>query len=149
LGGFEGLWRCDGQRGVEVGQRRGDLRVILGVDRVDVGVVGDAFQHDMRHGFIVETAAQTLVRIAQGVIVERRGHQSLLGQRDRHARGVAGDPAPPPFFPDEGGGARATGRIEHQIAGICGHQKAAFYNCRSSLDDIHLVWASGHIRPDV
>jgi hypothetical protein len=152
LNGLQGLRRGGGQCGVEVLQRRRDLRVVLVVDRVDVGVVCDGFERDMRHGFIVEAAAETLMRIAERVIVEAGGHQPLLGQRDRHARGVAGDPAPPPFLGDEGGGAGAAGRIEHQIAGIGGHQHAAFNNLHGRLDDIHLFFreaAGTHIRPNV
>ena len=63
--------------------------------------------------------------MGQFVIVEDGGHQPLLGQRERHARGVAGDPAPSPLLGHEGRGAAAAGGIEDQIAGIGGHQEAA------------------------
>ena len=79
----------------------------------------------MRHGLVDEAAAQAFLRIRQFVVVVAGGHQPLLGQRHRHARGVAGDPAPAPFLGDVGGGAGTAGRVQHQVAGVGGHEEAA------------------------
>ena len=92
---------------------------------LDVRVVGDGFERDVGHGLVDEAAANALARMCQLVVVEDGGHQSLLGQRQRHAGGVAGDPAPAPLLGDEGGGAAAAGGVEDQIAGVGGHEDAS------------------------
>ena len=52
-------------------------------------------------------------------------HDARPRQRERHTGGVDGDPAPAPLLGDIGGGAGAAGRVQHQIAGIGGHEDAA------------------------
>ena len=71
-----------------------------------------------------------------GEQVERiaRAHDASTGERQGDARGVDSDPAAAPLFSDGGGGAGTAGRVEHEVAGICGHQDAA-------LDDI-LRWSA-------
>ena len=54
----------------------------------------------------------------------------------RDAGGVDGDPAPAPLLGDVGRGAGAAGWVEHKVAGIGGHQDAAF-------DDVNkFVWTT-------
>lgn len=115
-------------------------------DRVDLGIVGDALQRDVRHALVDEALAQAAMRgrgrgdlsrhlgllaLAFGAVSQQipgiaRAHDPRAGERQRDARGVHGDPAPPPLLGDIGGGARPTGGIEHEVARIGGHQDAAF-----------------------
>ena len=120
-------------------------------DHVDLGVVGDGLQRDVRHALIDETVAD----VAVGRLGTRRGagdfrflqltfagigqqveritcaHDAGTGQRQRDARGVDGDPATAPLFGDGGGGAGTTGRVEDEVAGVGSHQDAAFNGRRS------------------
>ena len=119
------------------------------VNLVDLGVVGDRLQGDVRHGLVDEAALQPLMRIAQGMIIEAGGHQPLLGQCDGDARGVAGDPPAPPFFGHECSGARSTGRVEYEVARIGGHQETALNHCGRRLDDVHFIRATSYVGPNV
>src|SRR3546814_2709073 len=92
-------------------------------DVVDVRVVGDGLQGDVRHGLVDEAATQAFVRVLELKVVVTGGHQPLLGQGDGHARGVSGDPAATPFLGDVGGGAGAAGGIEYKVAVICGRSE--------------------------
>ena len=158
--------RVRGDRGeiaVERGERRGQDRFVAGEDRIERGVAGDALERDVRHGAAVEgeplavrpaVAVGSLdpgsVRVArhvlgaqfaQPVVVEARGQQPMLGQRQRHPAGVDGDPAPPPLLGDERRRAAPAGRIEHQVAGVGRHQQTALHDQRMGLDDVLLLRA--------
>ena len=50
-----------------------------------------------------------------------------------------GDPAPAPLLGDIGGGAAAAGGVEHQVAGVGGHQEAALDDSVIRLNDVDLV----------
>ena len=130
-GGKSGIQRCQGAF---------QARMEALVNGVDLGIVGNAFECDVGHGFVDKTAAQPFVRIAQGEVVKAGGHQPLFGQRNGDARGVAGNPAAAPFFGDVGGGSAAAGGVEYQVAGVGGHQNAAFDNAGIGLHDINFLF---------
>ena len=67
-----------------------------------------------------------LGRVGQQVVGIFRSHQARASQGQGDAAGVAGDPAPAPLLGDIGGRAAAACRVEHQIAGVGGHQETAF-----------------------
>ena len=82
-----------------------------------------------------------LAGIGQQVIRIARAHDAGAGQRQRDARGVDRDPAAAPLLGDVGGGAGAAGRIEHEVAGVGGHQDATLDHLGVRLHDIHLSLA--------
>ena len=81
-----------------------------------------------------------------------RRHQPRARERQRDAAGVDRDPAPAPLLGDIGGGARAAGRIEHEVAGVGGHQDAAFDDPWLSLNNVDLIVAElqlSRVVPDI
>ena len=138
-------------------------------DDVDLGIADDGFESDVRHALIDETVADTalgrrglrrstgeraLLGLTLGTVgkqIERvaRAHQTGTGQRDSDPAGINGDPAPPPLFGYIGGGARAAGRIKHQVAGVRGHEDAAFNYFGSRLHDVMFVGRAPNIAPDI
>ena len=126
---------------VEIRQRRVDRRVHALVDLVDLWVVGDRFERDMRHRLVDEAALQSFVRVAQCVVVIAGGHQALLGERDRHTRGVAGDPAAAPFLGNDRSSAGSASRIQYEVAGVSGHKNAAFDSPLRCLYNVYLCFA--------
>jgi hypothetical protein len=121
---------------IEAIERGHDFGVAFLEDLVDLGIVGDGLQGHVRHGLVDESALQALVRILQLIVVVAGGHQALLGQGHGHARGVARDPAAAPFLGHESRRAGTAGGIEDQIAGVGGHEDAAFKNLFSCLNYI-------------
>ena len=108
------------------------------VDRIDLRIVGDRLQRHVGHGLVDEAALQPFVRIAQFEVVVAGRHQPRLGQRDRDARGVAGDPAAAPLLSNEGRGTGTAGGIEDEVAGVGGHEEATLHRHRARLNHIHL-----------
>ena len=114
-------------------------------DHVDFGVVGDGLEGDVGDALVHETLADVVVRGRfRGDFADERGffdlavaavgeqvvgiacaHDAGAGQREGDAGGVDGDPAAAPLLGDVRGGAGAAGRVEHQVAGVGGHQDAA------------------------
>ena len=93
-----------------------------------------------------------LPAVGEEVVGIARAHQPRARERQRHARGVDGDPAPAPLLGDSSRGAGAAGRIEHEIAGIGGHQDAALDYLSASLNHIDLFVskaASTCVIPDI
>jgi len=111
---------------------------------VDVGVVGDGLERDVRHRLVLEPAAHAFLRVRQFVVVEDGGHQPLLGERQRHPRGVAGDPAPAPLrrrrrpvvpLPQV--------RVEDKVAWVGGHEEATLDNLRMRLNNVDVLCGEG------
>jgi hypothetical protein len=137
-------------------------------DHVDLGVVGDRLQRDVRNPFVDEALADIAVSrgflrrrasdlalfalplgaVGEQVIRVARAHNPRSRQRQGHARGVDRDPAPAPLFGDSGGRAGAAGRIQHQVARIGGHQDQALHYSWCRLNDVNLPCRATHIRPD-
>src|SRR5690606_27793546 len=123
------------QRTVQIRKRLLDRWMHALVDLIDLRIIRDGFERDVRNGLVNETGLQAFVRILELVVVVARGHEALFGERDRDARGVAGDPAPTPFFGDKCSSAGAAGRVDYQITWISGHEHAALNNLRMGLDN--------------
>ncbi len=117
---------------------------------VDIRVVGDRLERDVRHALVDEAFADVVAgriarwrragqfrflldplgRVGQQIVGIFGAHQPRACQRQRHAAGVAGDPAPSPLLGDIGGRAAAAGRVEHEVAGVGGHEEAALDDLR-------------------
>jgi hypothetical protein len=54
-------------------------------------------------------------------------------------RGINGDPAAAPLLGDVGGGAGTARRVQHEVAGIGGHEEASLDSTRSCLNDIEFL----------
>ena len=100
--------------------QRLQLRLPLLPDDVDLGVVGDGLERDVRHALVDEAVADVAVHRLRarrgagdfgfldlafagvGQQVERIAcaHDAGAGQRQRHARGVNRDPAAAPLLGD-------------------------------------------------
>ena len=120
-------------------------RLPLVPDDVDLGVVGDGLERDMRHPLVDEAMADavadrlgrgrgagdlgllelTLAGVGEQVIGIAGAHDAGPGQGECDAGGVDGDPAPAPLLGDIGGGAGAAGGVEDEVAGVGGHEDAA------------------------
>ena len=87
--------------------------------------------------------------MGQLVVVVERGHQTLLGQGERHPRGVAGDPAAAPLLGDVGCCAAAASGVEYEVAWVGGHQNAALNNLRIGLHNVGLARSTTKTCPDV
>ena len=144
------------QQGVELGAQRLQPLLPLLPNDIDLGVVGDGFERDVRHALIDEAVADVplhglstrrgagdfgflllaLAGIGQQVKGITRAHDAGTGQRQRHARGINRDPATAPLLGDGGGGAGTAGRVEHEVAGVGGHEDAARNYCRCCLNYI-------------
>ena len=98
---------------------------------VDLGVVGDGLQCDVRYALIDEALADRALRRALGTCLARQfglllpslgrirqqvvriagAHDAGAGQGEGDAGGVDGDPTPPPLLGDVGGGAGTAGGV--------------------------------------
>ena len=110
----------------------------------------ELLERDSGHGLVDEVHCDTC-HSASCSGRRRAREQSLASDVDGHARGVAGDPASPEPLGAVGSRARAAGRIEDEVAGICGHRDAACNDLRIRLHDVDLG-SRGAIRgvsPDV
>ena len=85
--------------------------------------------------------------VRQQVVGIAGSHEAGAGQGEGHARGVEGDPAPAPLLGHVGGGARTAGRVQHQIAGVSGHEETALDNQRACFNDIVLITGTNGIIP--
>ena len=130
-------------------------------DHVDLGIVGDGLQGDMRHALVDEALADVatsgrfrgralrdlgFLALPLGAVGKQvpgiaRTHDARPRQRERHAGGVDGDPAPAPLLGDVGGGARAAGWVQHEVAGVSGHQDTACSNFCIGLYDIDFAFS--------
>ena len=147
------------ERGVQLLAQRLQLRLPLFPDDIDLRVVGDGLERDVRHALIDEAVADVplhglrtrrgagdfgflelaLAGIGQQVKGITRAHDAGTGQRQRHARGVNRDPAAAPLLGHGGGGAGTAGRVEHEVTGVGSHKQTAFDNNTGCLNHVNLV----------
>ena len=94
----------------------------------------------MRHGFVDEPlpdiAALLVIELVVGIY---RGHEPLFGNVERDAAGIYRDPATPPLLCDVRSSAAATGGVEDKVAGVGGHEEAAFGNFSGCLHHIYFI----------
>ena len=103
----------------------------------------------MWHRLVLESPRHAGVGPGELVVGEGAGHEPLPREAERHAGGVAGDPAPTPLLRDISGGAGAASWVEHEVAWISGHEQAALYNLRRRLHHVRPVQRSPYIHPRV
>ena len=150
------------------------FQLLLGLlpDDIDLRVVGDVPQRDVRNALVDEPLSHAAIgtrfgrraplnlrllrlplrAIGQQVVRIARAHNAGAGQRERHPRGVYGDPATAPLLGDISRCARAASRVENEVAGVGGHEYAAFYHLRVGLNHVSLVVgeiAGARIGPDI
>ncbi len=90
----------------------------------------------MGYRVIIESATKPLMGIAQRIIVETSGHESLLGERNGDPRGVASDPASSPFFRTGCRSSGTTGWVKHQVARIGSHEDTSLNNLFIRLNNV-------------
>jgi hypothetical protein len=93
--------------------------------------------------------APPIFGVVEQVVGKGGAEQPGLGDIEGDARGVGGDPAPPPLLGDIGGGARTARRVQYQVARVGGHQDAALDDLLRSLNHIEFVSASRRIIPNI
>src|SRR3546814_3464390 len=72
------------QRGIEPAQRLLDGRLHALKDVVDVRVVGDGLQGDVRHGLVDEAATQAFVRVLELKVVVTGGDRKSTRMNSSH-----------------------------------------------------------------
>ena len=127
------------------------------VNDVDLGIVGNGLQRDVRHTLIDEAQADIVEgrrgggaaiiqlrflglpfrAVGHEIIGVTRAHDARTRQSQGHARGIDGDPAAAPLLGHIGRGAGTAGGVQHQITGIGGHEDATFDDFRVCLNDIN------------
>jgi len=128
-------------------------------DHVDLRVVGDGLERDVRHTLIHKALPDVAVgrrlgwlraadlrflelsisAIGQQVVGIASAHDTGTGQRESDARRVDGDPAATPLFGNVGGGSGAAGWVEDEVAGVGNHKQASLYHLCVRLDHIRLL----------
>ena len=124
-------------------------------DDVNFGVVGDGAQGDVGHPLVNEPLAHVavgghirrgaagdfsllllpLLAVGQEVVGVAGAHDAGPRQGQGDAGGVDGNPAAPPLLGHVGRGAGAAGGVQHQVAGVGGHQDAALYDFGTGFHD--------------
>ena len=94
---------------------------------------------------IAKAAVDALVGVCELVVIENRCCESLLGECEGNAGGVAGNPAAAPLLGDECGSAATAGRVKDEVTGIGGHENAALNGFGSGFYHVSLVFW-GHWR---
>jgi hypothetical protein len=80
----------------------------------------------MRDDLAPEAARNAVAFVLELEVIELRGEQPLASDGDSDSTGVDCDPAPTPLLRAIGSCTRPAGRIKDEIAGVRGHQQAAF-----------------------
>ncbi|MBA7711473.1 hypothetical protein ES703_120436 [subsurface metagenome] len=102
----------------------------------------DRHFHAVGIGTELDRGLESLAPDTLDILGLRIGDDALdhvANQRQRHARGIDGDPAPPPLLRHVGGGAAAAGGIKYQVTRISGHEKATLNNLCIGLNNINQV----------
>jgi len=152
------------------GDGRVDLRA--GHALADIRVLRDRLEGHVRHALIDEAAAHVVRRplhrqrarvpgdlgllahaglgVGEQVVRVLGRHQARAREGEGDAAGVDRDPAATPLLGDVGGGAGAAGRVQHEVTGVRGHEKAALNDLRRCLHRVDLALAAGAgVGPDV
>ena len=100
--------------------------VLLGLVKQGFGIrrlaIGQAFERDVRHRLVNKAVAYVAgCRVGQLVPRVGGGHEARLGDVERNAAGIGGDPATPPLLGHMRRGAAAASRVQHQVARVGGH----------------------------
>jgi hypothetical protein len=164
--------RTPPKRGVEPAAQRLQRLLPLLPDHIDLGVIGDRFQSDVRHPLVDEALANVAARrrllrwrasdlallalpllaVGEQVIGIACAHDPRSGERQRHTRSINRDPPPPPLFGDIGRRSRAARRIQYEVTWIRAHQNAALNDCFICPDNIELRISESRcsgIRPQI
>ena len=116
-------------------------------DHIDLGIVGDRFEHNVWDALIDEALTNVAARrrrsrhgvrylgllglsfrrVGKVVIGVLGAHYARAGERKRHARGINRDPAPTPLLGNGGGCSSAASRVQHQIAWVGCHEDATLH----------------------
>ena len=141
--------RFHGERPGDAGLGAVDVRLVVERDGIGRLVVSQCSRRYVFDTVVSEPGPDAFIGMGQLVVVEVRRHEALARDGDRHPRGVADRPPSPPLFRDISGGAGTAGGIEHQIAGVRGHQDATLDGLRGRLHYVALVARRHRRGPDV
>ena len=128
-------------------------------DDVDLGVVGDRLERDVRHPLVDEPLPDVAVRrrlrgrlagdlgflalplrtVGEQVVRVARAHDPRTGKSQRYSGGVDGDPAAAPLLSDVGSSFGPARRVKHEVTGIGCHQDASLHHGLGRLDHVYLV----------
>ena len=151
------------ERAVQLFTQRLQRLLELLPDHVDLGVVGDGLERDVGHALVHETLSDVVVgrrfrrrlardlafllpplrAVGEEVIRVARGHDPGVRERQRDARGVDGDPAPAPLLGHVGRRAGTAGGVQNEIAGVGGHEDAAFDDLGARLNNVDFIIGKG------
>ena len=106
-----GFRRDLNQRVVALREARVEKWLMARKNRVEMGVLRDGFERDVRHAFENKTAFDTAV--LETIMIEFRRHQALARNRKRHARSVGRNPATAPRFGHISRRPAAARRVEY------------------------------------
>ena len=164
--------QCLLERSVQLLAQRLQLRLPLLPDDIDLGVVGDGLERDVRHALVDEAVADVAVHglrtrrgagdfgflelafagIGQQVERIARAHDAGAGQRQRHARGVDRDPAAAPLLgdvavvpePQVGSSTRSPGSVAIRM-----QRSTTSVDCLNDVDFSVAETAVTRVVPDV
>ncbi len=127
-------------------------------DDVDLGIVRDRLQCDVRHARVDEALRDLAVRLAddrlagdfhlllharvtirQQIVRKLRRHEPRPRKRERHPARVDRDPPPPPLLRYIRRRPRSARRVKHQVAGIGRHQHATLDNSCVCLNYVNFL----------
>jgi hypothetical protein len=135
---------------------RRELAFVLLPDDVDLGVIGDVAELDVWHALVDEAVADVSARpglrggrasdfgllqlplaaVREEVVRITRAHDPRPREGQRNPRCIDGDPATAPLLCDVGRSAGAARRVEHEVAGISGHENTAFDHTSCGLNHV-------------
>jgi hypothetical protein len=80
-----------------------------------------------------------LLRVYQQIVGVTGSHETGTSQRQGNPAGIDSYPSPPPLFGNIGSRSAAASRVEYQVTGVSGHEKAAFNNLLQRLNYINFL----------
>ena len=141
--------RLHGERPGDAGLGAVDVRLVVERDCIGRLVIPQGSRRYVGDASVSEPGPDPLVGPSQFVVVEVHRHETLPRDGHRHPRGVAGNPPSAPLLGDVGGRTGTAGGIEHQIAGVRGHQDAALDGLRVRLYHVSLVFRRHRGGPEI